>query len=83
MFCPFQKYKSSLGEPNKGVHSYRFLDTAIVDYILSIILAAIITVIFKIPFVLTTIFILTLSIVLHTLFGVKTTVSKYLGIHCD
>ena len=32
MFCPFQKYKSSLGEPNKGVHSYRFLDTAIVDY---------------------------------------------------
>ena len=35
--CPFSKYKHILGIPKKGVHRYRLLGTAIIDYILTII----------------------------------------------
>lgn len=28
----FSEYSDIFGKPNEGVHSYRFLDTAIVDY---------------------------------------------------
>ena len=82
MSCPFSKYKHILGIPKKGAHSHRFLNTAIVDYILTIILAIIITLLTKIPLVLTTIFSFILGILLHILFGVPTNTTKYLGISC-
>ena len=37
--CPFSRYKNLLGTPNEGVHQYRFLNTAIVDYILALLLS--------------------------------------------
>lgn len=77
----FKKYKNILGEPKKGVHKYRFFNTAFVDYILSLILAIIITYLTNIPLVLTTIIILSLGIILHILFGVPTNTTKYLGIN--
>tara|TARA_B100001248_G_C27382194_1_gene457613 strand:- start:1554 stop:1838 length:285 start_codon:yes stop_codon:yes gene_type:complete len=76
-----EKYKYIFGKPKKGAHQYRFLDTAIVDYLLTIIGAIIITYFSGIPLVLTTIFLFILGIVLHILFGLPTNTTRYLGIH--
>ena len=76
-----EKYKYIFGKPNEGVHSHRFLDTAIVDYLLTILGAMIITYLSGIPLVLTTIVIFVLGIVLHILFGVPTNTTRYLGIN--
>ncbi len=81
--CLFKKYKDILGVPNQGLHKYRFLNTAIVDYIMTIGLASATTYFTKIPLVLTTIVWLIVSIILHILFGVKTNTTKYLGIKCN
>jgi hypothetical protein len=82
MNCPFSKYRNIFGIPGKGVHKYQFLDTAIVDYVLTLILAALATYFSKIPLVLTTIFMFITGIILHILFGVETSTLKYLGIKC-
>ena len=73
--CP---YKNMLGKLGEGVHSYRFANLAIVDVIMTIIAAFIISAVFAISFwkVLAVSFIL--GIVLHRLFCVRTTVDKLL-----
>jgi hypothetical protein len=76
MLC---KYKDILGIPGKGVHSYRFMDTAVVDYLGTILLAVILTKYTKIPLVLSTILMFILGIVLHVLFCVPTGATRYLG----
>ena len=81
-FCPFSSYKNILGIPRFGVHSYRFLDTAIVDYVLAIAFACLITYSTKIPLELTTIIVLLTGIILHMLFGVDTNTLRYLGYSC-
>jgi hypothetical protein len=72
------KYKNSLGIPNEGVHSYRLFGVAIVDVIMTIIAAFIISYFTKIKFLYTLIFLFTLGIMLHRLFCVKTTLDKLL-----
>ena len=83
MTCPLSQYKHILGVPTEGVHQYRLLNTAIVDYILSLIGAVVITYFTSIPLVLTTIFILIIGIILHMLFGVETNTIKFLGLGCE
>lgn len=80
--CPFKKFKNIFGIPGKGAHSYRILNTAMVDYLLTIILSFVTSYLTGIPVVLTTIFWLIVGIVLHILFGVKTTTLKYFGVSC-
>lgn len=82
LICSLSKYKNIFGIPSEGVHKYRFLNTAIVDYVLSIVLAAVISYFTDIPWVLTTIIVLSLGILLHMIFGVPTNTLKYLGIKC-
>ena len=72
------KYKNALGQPNKGIHSYRFMGISIVDVILTIIAAFLISYFFKISFFYTSISLFVLGIVLHRLFCVRTTVDKLL-----
>jgi hypothetical protein len=72
----FCKYKDSLGIPNKGVHSYRFLNVAIVDVIMTIIFAFLISYFYKTSFIITTITLFILGILLHRLFCVRTTIDK-------
>ena len=72
------KYKNSLGEPNKGIHSYRLFDVAIVDVIMTIFGSYLISRFFNISFVYTMIFLFGLGIVLHKLFCVRTTIDKIL-----
>ena len=72
------KYKNALGEPNKGIHSYKFMGISIVDVILTIIAAFLISYFFKISFFYTSISLFVLGIILHRLFCVRTTVDKLL-----
>lgn len=81
--CPLSNYKTILGKINEGVHKYRFLDTAVVDYVLTIILSCVTTWFSNIPLVLTTIAWFIIGILLHIIFGVETNTLKYLGINCN
>ena len=80
--CPFVKYKDIFGQVGKGVHSIRFMNVAIVDYILTIIMAFLITFFTKFPIELSTIVCFIIGIISHILFGVSTTTTKYLGLTC-
>lgn len=81
--CLFAKYSDFFGAAGTGVHSIRFLNTAIVDYILSLLLSVVITFFSEIPLVLTTISVLLLGILGHFLFGVTTNTLKYLNLLCN
>jgi len=75
--CPFREFKEIFGKPNEGVHSYRFLNLAIVDVIGTIIIAFIIAKIFNLNALLTIIIAFILGIILHRLFCVNTTINKF------
>lgn len=72
------KYKNILGQPGKGIHSYRLFSVAIADVIMTIICAYILSLIVKLSFIKTLIFLFLLGIILHRLFCVRTTVDKLL-----
>jgi len=74
--CIFKDYKNIFGEPGKGVHSYRIMNIAIVDLLLTIIAAYFIGRYFKITFVKSFIYLFILSIILHFLFCVNTTITN-------
>ena len=72
-FCP---YKNIFGKENEGVHSYRFLNLAIVDVILTIVGAFMLSYFFKFNFFLILILLFLIGIVLHRIFCVNTTINK-------
>ena len=72
------KYKDIFGKPSEGAHQYRLFDFAIVDVIMTIIGALIISKIFKIKFYKTLIALFLIGIISHRLFCVRTTVDKLL-----
>jgi fatty acid desaturase len=75
MLC---KYKDILGKPDQGIHKYRIFNIAIVDVILTILLALFVSYIFKLNFWITLLLVFLLGILMHRLFCVKTTVDKLL-----
>ena len=74
------KYKNMFGKPNKGVHRFRIANIAIVDVILTCLLAYIINVAFLENYNYWNILLLCFlaGIFLHKIFCVKTTVDKFL-----
>ena len=72
------KYKNALGEPGKGIHSYRLFGVAIADVIMTIVAAILISYFFKLSFIKTLLVLFLTGIVLHRLFCVRTTVDKLL-----
>ena len=72
------KYKNILGEPDKGIHSYRLFGVAIVDVIMTIVVAWVLSYFFKLGFTKTLIILFLLGIILHRSFCVRTTVDKIL-----
>ena len=72
------KYKHSLGIPNQGIHSHRFMGVAIVDVIFTLIGAGIISYFSKRSFIYTSVFLFLLGIILHRIFCVRTTIDKLL-----
>lgn len=80
--CIFKKYKNILGEEGTGIHSIRFLNIALVDVILTMIIAILTTYFINIPFVLSIIMWFSLGFFTHVLFGVQTNATRLLGIKC-
>jgi len=72
------KYKDVLGKPNEGVHKYRIFNIAIVDVIMTIIGAWILSWVFKSNFWIILLILFLLGIILHRIFCVKTTIDKIL-----
>ena len=81
-YCPFKKFSNIFGEVGKGVHSIRILNTALVDYILTIVLSFLLAWISGVPVVLMTIIVFVVGIILHILFGVNTNTVNFLGLSC-
>lgn len=72
------KYKDILGKPGKRVHSYRIFNIAIVDVLLTILAAYILSIFTKYKFIYTLIFMIILGIIIHRIFCVRTTIDKLL-----
>ena len=72
------KYKNALGQPKKGIHSYRIFNIAIADVIMTLIAAVFIAYIFKLSYFRSAILLFILGIILHQLFCVRTTVNTFL-----
>jgi hypothetical protein len=72
------KYKNALGEPGKGIHSYRLFGVAVADVIMTLIGALILAYLFNWSFIYTAVGLFILGIILHRLFCVRTTVDKLL-----
>jgi len=77
MLC---KYRDIFGKPGKGAHRFRIFNIAIVDVIMTFILAYVLKMtVFKdthYGIILGSCFII--AIILHRLFCVKTTIDKFL-----
>ncbi len=72
------KFKDMFGKPNTGLHSIRIFNIAIVDVLLTVLLAYIIANTFHTRFYVTLIALFIIGIILHRLFCVKTTIDKFL-----
>ena len=70
------KYKDLFGKPNTGVHSFRIFNIAIVDVLLTILTAYILSSFTGYNFIYTLIFMFLLGIISHSLFCVRTTIDK-------
>jgi len=75
MLC---KYKNIFGSPGKGLHKYRIYNIAIIDVLITIIIAIIISYLFKINFIYTIIILFLAGIIIHRIFCVRTTIDKLL-----
>jgi hypothetical protein len=72
------KYKDILGKPNQGLHSYRIFNIAIVDVLLTILGAYLISYFMNYKFIYTLLGMFILGIFLHRIFCVRTTIDKLL-----
>jgi hypothetical protein len=80
--CPLKQFKFIFGVPGEGVHRYRFMDVALVDYILTLLLAILVTKLTKLPLVISTILMFVVGIVCHYLVGIQTGATQFLGLKC-
>jgi hypothetical protein len=77
MTCLY-KYRHIFGKENEGVHSYRLFGIAIIDLVMTIIFAFIISYNLNHNFIVIFILLMLLAIGLHYIFGVNTTINKFL-----
>jgi hypothetical protein len=75
MFC---EYKNLFGEPGTGIHSYRIMDVAVLDFGVTAIVAWGLSYVFKISFWLSFLLFFITGIFVHRLFCVRTTLDKWL-----
>lgn len=72
------KYKNIFGEVGKGAHSYRFFNVAVVDVLLTVLAAFLLSWMTKLSFFYSAVLLFTLGIIAHRAFCVRTTVDKVL-----
>ena len=77
------EYRDMFAKPNTGPHIYRIFNIAIVDVVLTILLAYGISWYFNYPFLPTLGILFLLGIFVHRLFCVRTTVDKFLFPNVD
>ena len=70
------KYKDIFGKVGEGVHSVRFFNFAVIDTLLTLVLAYIINYYLKTNLLVIFIVLIILSIAIHRLFCVETTLTK-------
>ena len=76
MFC---KYKDIFGKVNKGVHSYRLFNIAIVDVVFTFIGAFLLYLMLpQYNYFIILLLLFILGIILHHLFCVRSTIDKWL-----
>jgi hypothetical protein len=71
------KYKDIFGKPNTGAHSSRIFNIAIIDTVLTIIIGYLISKYFKLNLLYVLVFLFVLSIIVHKIFCVQTTLTKF------
>ena len=76
--CIFKDLKDIFGKPGQGAHSYRLFNIAIIDVILTILLALLISYLFDLSYLKTTLILFLFGIIFHRLFCVRTTIDKLL-----
>jgi len=74
-FCQF---KDIFGKPGQSVHSIRFMNIAVVDVLVAILITYYISKQYKYKFTYVLVAIFALSIVAHRIFCVRTTIDKML-----
>ena len=72
------QYKDILGEPNKGFHSIRLFDFAILDILGTFLLAYILYLVTGLNYLVSTIIMFIIAIFLHWLFCVDTKLNMIL-----
>ena len=70
------QYKDIFGKPNEGAHSYRFMDIAIVDLLLTILASILISYKYNYNLIVVFIVLMVIGFLLHLLFCVETTLVK-------
>ena len=70
------QYRHIFGKEKEGIHSYRFMDIAIMDVLLTFIGALLIAYYFKLNIILVFIFLIILGTLIHYIFCVETTITK-------
>jgi hypothetical protein len=72
------KYKNMFGKPGEGAHSFRIFNIAIIDVLLTILLAFVISFLTGYNFMYVLLFTFIVGIISHRLFCVRTTIDKLL-----
>ena len=72
------KYKDVFGRPKEGAHATRVFDLAIVDVVLTLVVATAVSMYFHLPLWQCALGLFALGIVAHRAFCVRTTVDKWL-----
>jgi hypothetical protein len=76
--CIFKEYRHIFGKEDEGVHSIRLYNIAVVDVLLTVIFSIVISYTFNMNLIITLINMFLLAIIMHYLFGVKTTINNYM-----
>ena len=72
------RYRDTIGQPGKGIHSFKICHIAVVDVVSTLIGAWIIAKVFKLNYLLTLLIFWILGMILHRIFCVRTTIDKLL-----
>ena len=72
------KYKDIIGKPGEGAHSFRFLGFSVVDVLVTLLAALLISWIFKISLFYTIIPLFFSGIIVHRMFCVNTAIDRLL-----
>jgi hypothetical protein len=74
------KYKDIFGAPDQGVHKYKLFGLAVVDVVLTVLAAILLTRMIGVSLWITIPFLFLLGIIFHKLYCVNTALNRFLGV---